>query len=390
MTMDWEVKGTFVDIGAFRDFTPDRVLYDFDGPRIFTLKNDLGEFLAYLCDEWERVSRYLLVPTSPAIIKSLESGCKTVREALNQPWLWVVDVAFDGKPEQAWKSDLASIPDDVLPKPSVMLWPCLQPLLSVRMVGDHLSEGDIPASVVRRAVEGASNALKQLAEKVLATTQNQGRPSSSLSQFFDLPVQRMAFGSFEISFREPDQKQLPLAGQRIGIPREFEEIGQKLARALEWAADANPDEENLEIDLDLLKALDRLVPPQSGYVQKVELSGRIFKPEHKPTYVLTRRASKTVRQTLVRIRDPQEQVITIKGTIREFDKDQLTFILRETEDSKERTCSISDDLYDEVMELFQTDLKVSVTGRESRTKTTIDVSLISRLSTEPAFQEIDS
>ncbi len=371
----------------FQSLEPVRVLYEFDGPRIFTVSSQSGDFLAYLSTESDSTSsaRYILAPTGDAMVTALEEGTRTVFEALAQPWIWIVDVGFDGQVKQGWRTSIGEIPAEMLPKPHVMLWPELEPLVSIRMIGSTLKEGQIPGSVVRRAIEGVANALKKVAELVLGDQKRQGLTGR---QFYDLPAQHFAFRSFEVSFRVPNFKQLQLGEQEGVVEQQYDAVAKKFSEALHWASTADPEESAFpRIDLDLLKALERLVPPQTGAVERVELRGQLFKHLPDKRFELSRQASKKVSRALAKLRDPQEKVRSLSGLIDEFDKGKMTFTLRYTGEAEYR-CSISDELYDEVMELFMVDdERVTVTAWEASGKKTLEVIRIVRTSNDEAQEE---
>jgi hypothetical protein len=44
--MMWDINGTSLTI-QFENWVPHRVLYDFDGPQIFTIQHELCDFLTY-------------------------------------------------------------------------------------------------------------------------------------------------------------------------------------------------------------------------------------------------------------------------------------------------------------------------------------------------------
>ncbi len=378
----WDVKGTPLSV-KFENWVPDRVLYDFDGPRIFTVRHELGDFLAYACDEDDEITRYLLAPTSGDMITALEKGARTMREALAQPWLWVVDVGFDDVPRQIWRSTLEAIPESHLPKPWAMLWPHLEPLLAVRMIGPNLARGRILASVIKRAVEGATYALKKLAELMLSSRPQPDQRSLTVRHFYDLPTQRLAFNSFEIAFRAPDAAQLRLGEQDGVLEQEYDEMGRWLAEALEWATLSASDEESRTIDLDLLDALKKLVPPQTGLVEQVEVRGRLLRHQPRHTYTLTREATRRVGRARTQ-REPQATPLTATGLIEEFDKGRLTFILRYTDANRDINCAIADELYDEVMELFQQDeVRATIFGLEVPGKRHAEVIHITRVPETP-------
>lgn len=383
--MDWTITAQQFDVTSFQGISPKEVLYEFDGPRIFTACNAMGELLFYLADEKDGVCRYIVAPTNASIIDLMKSGMRSVRDALNQPWVWFLDIQYDGMPVKAWKGTLADAPGDALPQSGVMLWPHLEPIFVLRAIGEGLGEGTVPASVIRQVVDGATTALKKIAGHVFQTAHAQGRKAKFIRQFYDLPMQGVAYNSFEIAFRLPDRKQLSLgkdeASEEIGY--EFNEIGKLLEQALSWAIDAKREEDNELLDIDLLEALEKLVPPQTGIVKSVELRGQIF-PAGRPHYLLTRDTSKRVRHALGKARISQERIIKVTGLVRELDKDEPSFTLRETDDSKDHVCRFPQEFLDDVLEVFNTDQRVTISGREIIKNGEIDVSLVFR---EPSAAE---
>ncbi len=123
----WAVPGETVDVERFEPFQPTEILDHYDGPRIFTFTNRSQErHLAFWCDEDGALQRYLVVPCGDVVKDKLTSGRISMREALDQPWLWVVDVEHTGRLSGAWRSTLKRLPQDVLPEPGTMLWPTLE------------------------------------------------------------------------------------------------------------------------------------------------------------------------------------------------------------------------------------------------------------------------
>lgn len=123
----WHVTGKRVDVGLFQPFKPEEVLYDFDGPRTFTHRDRDGHLcLAHWCDEDKEVTRFLVVPFTEHLVTKLKEGESTLRDALNQPRLWALDVTHCGEPREAWIVQIADLPQDVLPHPGTMLLPSLE------------------------------------------------------------------------------------------------------------------------------------------------------------------------------------------------------------------------------------------------------------------------
>ncbi len=124
----WQVVGTRVDVALFEPFEPLHVMNSYDGPRIFTLRVAQGAlYLACWSDDDEWLSRFLVVPISLTSVAELEAGLLSVRDALRQSHLWVVDLSHDGPVVAAWLVDPDSVPEDAQPERGAMLHRPLTP-----------------------------------------------------------------------------------------------------------------------------------------------------------------------------------------------------------------------------------------------------------------------
>jgi len=138
----WNIEGKQIPAARFQPFEPREVLYEFDGPRIFSFPDFDGELnLAYWCDEDEDVWRYVVVPTTTRILDALERGAISVYDALNQPRCWLCDVGLDQKVTQCQQVDFEEIPEECLPAAGTMLLPTLEPMLTLRAVGHEIRSG---------------------------------------------------------------------------------------------------------------------------------------------------------------------------------------------------------------------------------------------------------
>lgn len=118
----WRVTGKHVDVELFEPFKPEEVLYDFDGPRTFTHRDRGGQLcLAHWCDEDEEITRFLVVSFTEQLVSKIKEGELTLRDALNQPRLWALDVTHCGELREAWIVQFTKLPQDVLPHPDTML-----------------------------------------------------------------------------------------------------------------------------------------------------------------------------------------------------------------------------------------------------------------------------
>lgn len=215
MALNWVPGGQELEIAPFGAIIPEQTLYELDSPMIFTFRDTSGLLLAYMCGEDQGSSRFIAVPTSASIVAELVSGYISVIAALSQPWCWCLDVNTKGTVVRCWVTSMGELPSAVLPAEDVLLNPALEPLFAVKVEGRNLGLRNVPASVVKRAVDGAYTALKKLSEEDGGVM---GRPSETRRQLYDLSTRKVALGSFEISFGAPTptQEVFPSLGEEIG------------------------------------------------------------------------------------------------------------------------------------------------------------------------------
>lgn len=354
----WSLNSPQCTPQRFGIFQPEEVLYEFDVPMIFTFRGEDGLFLAYLSveDNDTQTARYLTVPANKKLIDELKTGSKTVFEALNQPWLWVVDVSYEGVINAAWQvDDIAQIPDTAKPTKDAMLWPELMPFFSYRLIGDGLEKGRVPASVVARAIDGTTTAIKQLMRAVSAIAMGHGRSENWLKHLYDLPTQSFAYNSFEVSFRSgADPTQSDITGLDLDP---YSDGHKKLNSALKWLT----DESDIELDLTMLSVLNNLVPPSHGIVKEVEIKGHLLGNN----VVRLKRIHTTKVRNAISSAKRERSLLETEGRIKEFDKDKLSFMLRQRPNNQpELNCFFNEDIYDDVDYAFSSeDIRVIIQGR---------------------------
>ena len=98
--------------------TPSEVLYEFEGPCIFTAKTTNDTIvLAYLSEdlEDEKCLRYIIATTSEKTIDKLKRCVISVRDALIEGSLWLVDFDYKYRPMRAFSVRSEQLPDDAMP-----------------------------------------------------------------------------------------------------------------------------------------------------------------------------------------------------------------------------------------------------------------------------------
>jgi hypothetical protein len=373
----WDVKGRRIEAARFGSFEPEDVLNYYDGPRIFTFfDSDEGLCLACWSDEDEGCSRYLAAPVTDQIIKDLKAGLLSVYEGLMQPRLWTLDVADTGEVTNAWLIDPKDVPDDCKPQPRVMLHRSLEPIFSLRAIGNSIRAGEVPGSVIKVAVEGARKALKCLAEYEMELPSKRGKPSRSLQRLYDLPVQRTLFASFEVQFRSPLNEPNLFDGLEDNEIQEelniLDRVGQHLRIGLQWLttgpgeASALPVPQDPELSRIILKALQSITPSMRSPIQTIEIRGDLACSPGKPIR-LSQNARNILNGALSRLPLPEERVISIPGLVRELNERLMRFELHPNDGhaSQFRICEFEPDLWDRVYEALGSPEMVEVIGVEA-------------------------
>jgi hypothetical protein len=355
------------------------ILYEYDGPLILTVKLAELQLLLYFHDHLEGATQYLASPVSDAIISDLKSGAKTLLEAISQPIMWVIDVTHHGEVLAAWRTSIDSIPEARLPKRHLMLWAHLEPLLRIRLSGPRLVPGTLPASVLKRGVDGAYAAVQTLIK--LISSPRRGYPLA------DLTMQRLAFGSLELSFAVSPQfgrygSDLDLD---LGIDPRWEEIGGRFAQGLIWAEGTGvaPQLLGRYPDLVVLEAMNLLAPAPGDLFEKVEIAGRMFGDRR--IFELDRDAQTSIRtaiseQHLLSMRatapDSAGRPESFEGIIRRFDKDAAMFHLAVRGRRSRVRCHVPSMLLEEALAYFVSDISVLVVGQ--MTQATLEVERLER------------
>lgn len=382
----WTVSGERLPRELLESFhSPQEVLFEYNGPRIFSFPSRLGSLcLAYLCEEEDSLSRYIVTPVSAASIDELKHGNKSIRKTLAQPIVWIVDIDRDGAVHDSWMVNSSSLPEDALPDMDTMLLPSLEPLLSMRSTGNSITNSSVPIEAIKHSVAGVEKAFKILLDYLGNRAQSLGRPLNSIREQYSLHAQQLAFGSFEISFKEP-----PLNGQKNldlecgGDASElFAEAQMLLARSIAWVSGRQNEEEwltthSIDDQRTFVEAVKCLTPSTQGCISEIELSGRIMESIGQQRVVLSKGSRRKAAGWLKRLKSEEREIFNEDGLIRELDLDRSTFMLREIPDAAEQKCSYSAEQEDDILEAFNEARRVQILGIKHASSPIVSVLLVS-------------
>lgn len=102
---------------VYWDMTPERVLLEYDGPAVFTFRAPFGLALAYRYLLGRQTEQFIVAPVTEWQVEDLDAAKISLREVLDLPDIWVVDVDASG----CRARQVASAPADVLPLHGVAL-----------------------------------------------------------------------------------------------------------------------------------------------------------------------------------------------------------------------------------------------------------------------------
>jgi hypothetical protein len=141
--------------------------------------------------------------------------------------------------------------------------------------------------------------------------------------------------------------------------------------------------DNIEERRVILRAIEKLAPPSSGYIQSIELRGGLVSSASRGQQpVRLERGLRPAIRTAIRVlsgETVEDRVLT--GLIRKLDKDRSTFELREIEDPGFTTQEFSYELgfEEEIFDAFQGDKRVRVIGVKEPSEKQFSVIAISQL-----------
>ena len=254
-----------------------------------------------------------------------------------------------------------------------MLFPELEPLLSVRSTGVQVELGRATLGVLRTALDNVRGALKTLAEFATGAVRQPGQPSAKTRRYYDLPALIQA-GSVRVSVLPEANTQPKLfdtdeTWQRMEalLRRGFHEVMVPNASLQE--GDAMDDELRAA-----LQAVYQLAPPAYGPVEMTEISGRLAPYEEggKPI-AISRQMRATLRQRLRLETEPQPQLLRERGFISELDREESTCHLRDKDGNTIRKLSFEEPYFDEVKEAFDSQREVTIVSEFTHASDTADL-----------------
>lgn len=251
----------------------EQMLYELDGPAIFTSRIGLDLLLFFKVEERKSSDVFLVARTTADEVTALEKGAVSVRGVLQKDENWLLELdledrilGFDRKPSDAFLSimpptrlplysDFKEAPD-VAPSPTT-------PLV-FKFTGPALSQRGMPLSVFKGLVESVYESVRRA---IVPPSLSGGRSIELL----DFPVRSLAFRSLLVPLGQPEIDETLLrkrSATRGLVPshliREAEIEGAKFAenveRTVEKASGGKLTKSYARQQIETLRSISDILP----------------------------------------------------------------------------------------------------------------------------------
>lgn len=228
----------------------------------------------------------------------------------------------------------------------------------LHLSGEAIHWPSAPTSVLTSFLDSLRKGVQIVAEYLdsgAVTT----RPTQELKEACDLQVVAWEPGSVRVGLNlpEPEQRELNLETPLKPAAKALEDY-LKVAAWVDSTESGAVLEESFPDAVKrrlLLNALKPLLPRPRGYVSEVELYGRCV-PNRKKIH-LSRQANERVNTAIDST--TREQKESHEGDLREIDLDNLTFILRNSDDVNEIRCRFDESMLETAKEALDRRVRVS-------------------------------
>jgi hypothetical protein len=238
--------------------------------------------------------------------------------------------------------------------------------LAVSLEGELVSLGHTSAGLITRIIDFFRRGLQSVASVLHADNLPGAAPKRAgwIEQLCDLALVGLGPGSVQVFL------DLTATGGGLFAEEDRRLLNEALTTlfdGLEWAAREEegmpPFLERLSpaTRLSVLGVVARLLPPQTGPVERIAYRRRAEGPAKPPQRAtLTRESRQRVHREMERL-VADRKFVEAEGVIRQIDLDAQTFILRERPDGEpDLPCEYPDDLAETAKELL--DCRVTVAG----------------------------
>jgi hypothetical protein len=264
-----------------------RVLYEYDGPAIFTAMIGLSKFLFYKADEMEEYDVFVAAETDDATIELVMSGRLSVRGALNKKRVFVIELNHGYCLEKYWEVSAEDVPEGIMPPKHLPIFSSLgsavdhveqaRSFFSIRFEGSSITRNSIPFGVFKSLVDSAYEASKKLLRPDVL--------SGLKTDIFDFPISEPAFSSLTLSLDEPTFN-MPRLEKKLGDDVDVESIRSEFrAQKDDFFSEMNDvvlsvEKKSINHTIGdhfvIIENIKNLIPTESNKISSVEFVSQIL------------------------------------------------------------------------------------------------------------------
>ncbi len=369
MWQNWKTGKQDWDLG---NLSPDEVLYYLDGPAIFTCRIGFSTYLFFKSDELDTGDYYIAAPITQDELQALKDGRLSVRGALSQPTIWLLQLDFDLRVKRYEEKREAEV-RTLLPKSGVPLFSKFRTapdspaqtdaFFAFKFLGDKLSEKRMPFSTFKNLVDNVHDLVRG------ALTP----PSLSAGydrRFMDFAVRQPEFASLLIAIDRPtiDAKQLRARARTRNLDPDAvaQEVrdrsrafAEQVERAVNFATTGRLPERFAAENFAFLQKISNILPASGSDISKLQFSSNANGAQ---TFVeIDAAAGDRIRGV---VEGDGHSKIYITGVVTGIIGKSNTFRI-DTDFNREVTCQLDKRQFDELLEQdrLKYGVRIGVKGR---------------------------
>ena len=376
--MTWSIQD-HADESSLRGFklSPDEVLYQYDGPLLFTARLGLVPSLCYKLEELGQTDLYLMAQRQLEAVDALRAGKLSVRGALTSDLYWIVEADRAGQVLRHWEVMPGNLPIDFLPPrrrglhehfgdaPDTLEE--VDAFFAVKFSGSELREGAISF----RTFKGLVDNVYEVVNRVFRPAVLEGRRGSGA---FDFEIAQPKLASLLISVKAPI---VDLGAVRRRTKNTDSTLESDIALNMEESRDeffVNAEEIVRAASLgnlskgfraehfSWLDVVADLVPEENGDFENVEINASTS--QGRRHLEIGKTAGQRIRDAhKLALREP----VQLRGKIVESNDISGTFVLRDV-GGRDTTCRLPIEMYREAQRagVIKNGARASVRGDRIR------------------------
>ncbi|MBY5826327.1 MULTISPECIES: hypothetical protein [Rhizobium] len=348
----------------------DQVLYEFDGPMIFTASFGMFRVLFSRIDESDETELYAVGTVSDEIIAAIDKGDMSVRGGVLSEPCFIIEL--DGlRLERCWSVHPDEMPADLLPEYGRSIVSGAGPVpdtieqvnsyFSVRFSGEKLARKSMLFSTFKNLVDKVYDSSR----KLIAPAALQNTKSAT----FDFRLLEPAFGSLILNIESPSLK--------LGNVRKHLKRPDLERDTMEGFFDKSREDFFVEVDqllkdtevdgrireaaerhMELLTNLQDLIPHEDSEFSKVEFNASL--PNGHKSIVVDEDAGERLKKAYISMIGKRR---TTSGVITIINSKRRTFVV-ETAGGREVTCGVDAEPFETLLlnAEFRGGSRIEVTG----------------------------